>query len=111
MGPGEVLVRRCRVALLPMMQRRPGTGLAADPQHLDGGHRRLLDPRRLRARERVLNILEDGSDILRKRHGCSSVLKWEIEQITISRRKTAGKLGCNQPRHVSIGAIGGSDPS
>src|SRR5271168_3326317 len=70
--PGKVLVRWCCVALLPMMQGRPSAGFAADPEHLDGGHRGLLDPRRLGLHQRVLNVLEDGSDILRKRHSCSS---------------------------------------
>src|SRR6266478_879691 len=98
MGPGEMLMRRRDITLFPMMQRRPGTGLAADPQHLDGGHRRLLDPRRLGPHERVLNILEDGSDILRKRHGCSSVLGPKLAEITIGRRKIAGKASCRGAR-------------
>jgi hypothetical protein len=67
MRAGEMLVRRSRVALLPMVLRRLGTGLTADPQHLDGGHRRLLDPRCVGPRERVLNVLEHRSGILRKR--------------------------------------------
>src|SRR6516225_7219909 len=72
--PGEMLVRRCRVALFPMMQGCPSAGLAADPQHFHSGHRGLLNPRCLGPHERVLNVLEDGSDILRKRHVCSSPL-------------------------------------
>src|SRR5215472_8909602 len=77
---GEVLVRRCRVALFPMMQRRPGAGLAADPQHLDSGHRRLLDPRRLGPHERILNVLKHRSDILRKRHASFPPLDWDNAQ-------------------------------
>src|SRR5262249_9584978 len=76
MGAGEVLVRRCDIALLPMMQGSPGASFAPDPQHLDGGHWGLLDPLRLRAHERVRNILEDGSDVLGKRHVGSSALDW-----------------------------------
>src|SRR5215471_1010972 len=76
MGAGEVLVRRCDIALLPMMQGSPGASFAPDPQDLDGGHWGLLDPWRLRAHERVLNILEDGSDVLGKRHVGSSALDW-----------------------------------
>src|SRR6266849_737592 len=87
-----MLVRRCDIALLPVMQGRPSAGLAADPEHLDGGFWGLLDPRRLGTHERVLNVLEDRSDILGKRHDCS-FFSAGIAEITISRRPIAGKAG------------------
>src|SRR5262245_51242532 len=69
MGAAKMFVRRRSVALLPMMQRGPGTGLAADPQHLDLVERRTFDPRCVGADQRVLDVLKDGADVLRQRHG------------------------------------------
>src|SRR5947208_1529328 len=73
MRAGEVLVRRRGIALLPMVQRGPGAGLAADPQDLELVLRRPLDPGRVRAHQRVLDVLKHGANVLRQRHVGSPV--------------------------------------
>src|SRR5689334_8830806 len=78
----QVLVRRRHVALLPAMERRPAAALAADPQHLHRRERRLLDPRRVRPDERVLDVLENGADVLWQRHGWVSFWRWRAAVTT-----------------------------
>src|SRR5207248_3025824 len=72
MRAGEVLVRRRGIALLPVVQRGPGAGLAADPQDLELVLRRPLDPGRVRAHQRVLDVLKHRANVLRQRHVRSS---------------------------------------
>src|SRR5205814_903973 len=49
-----------------------GAGLAADPQNLELVLRRPLDPGRVRAHERVLDVLKHRANVLRQRHVRSS---------------------------------------